>query len=43
MQSSCISTIDDNESLVNYCERVLQIYADKVVTLVIMGLEQYFK
>lgn len=43
MQNSCISTIDDNESLVNYCERVLQIYAEKVVTLVIMGLEQYFK
>lgn len=43
MQNSCISSIDDNESLANYCERVMQIYAEKVVTLVIMGLEQYFK
>ena len=37
MQNSCISAIDYCVSLANYCERVLQIYAEKVVTVCYHG------
>ncbi|XP_068760548.1 crossover junction endonuclease EME1-like isoform X2 [Montipora capricornis] len=43
VQSTVITITDDNESLAAFCERILEIYAGKVVTLVILGLEEYFK
>ncbi|XP_068674792.1 crossover junction endonuclease EME1-like isoform X2 [Montipora foliosa] len=43
VQSTVITITDDNESLAAFCERILESYAGKVVTLVILGLEEYFK
>jgi len=43
MQNPAISVIADDETLSAFCERILDIYQGNVVTLVIMGLEKYFR
>lgn len=43
MQNPAISVIADDETLRAFCERTLVIYPGRVVTLVIVGLEKYFR
>lgn len=43
MQNPAISVIADDETLSAFCERTLAIYPGRVVTLVIVGLEKYFR
>lgn len=43
MQNPAISVIADDETLRAFCERTLAIYPGRVVTLVIVGLEKYFR
>ena len=44
MQNPVLSVITDDETLSGFCERTLDILPDdKVITLVIMGLEKYFR
>ena len=43
MQNPAISVIADDETLSAFCERTLAIYPGSLVTLVIVGLEKYFR
>ncbi|KAJ7386270.1 crossover junction endonuclease eme1 [Desmophyllum pertusum] len=43
MQYPAISVITDDETLSTFCERLLTIYPGKIITLVILGLEKYFR
>ena len=43
MQNPAISIIADDETLVTFCERALTIYPGKIITIVVLGLEKYFR
>ena len=43
MQNPAISVIADDETLLTFCERALIIYPGKIITIVVIGLEKYFR
>lgn len=43
MQNPAISIIADDETLLTFCERALTIYPGKIITIVVLGLEKYFR
>lgn len=43
MQNPTISVIADDETLLAFCERALTIYPGKIITIVVLGLEKYFR
>lgn len=43
MQNPTISVIADEETLCTFCERALSNYPGKIITIVVLGLEKYFR
>lgn len=42
-QNPAISVIADDETLLTFCERALTIYPGRIITIVVLGLEKYFR
>jgi len=43
MQNPAVSVIADEETLLTFCERALTVYPGKIITIVVLGLEKYFR